>query len=55
MGVGLGPSHLGRNLSFENRALRKIFWPAWDEVAGNWKRLHNEELYVLYPHQTSFL
>ena len=29
----------------ENRALRKIFGPKREEVAGEWKRLHNEELY----------
>ena len=27
---------------FENRALRKIFGPKWDE--GEWSGLHNEEL-----------
>jgi hypothetical protein len=39
---------------FENRVLRRIFGPKKDEVTGEWRRLHNEELYVLYPHQTSF-
>jgi hypothetical protein len=33
---------------FENRALRRIFGPKWDEVTGEWRRLHNEELYALY-------
>jgi hypothetical protein len=33
---------------FENRALRRIFAPKRDEVIGEWRRLHNEELYVLY-------
>ena len=33
---------------FENRALRKIFGPKTDEVTGEWRRLHNEELYDLY-------
>jgi hypothetical protein len=28
--------------------LRKIFGPKWDEVTGEWKRLHNKELYALY-------
>jgi len=29
---------------FENRVLRKIFGPKGDEVTGDLKRLHNEEL-----------
>jgi len=33
---------------FENRELRKIFAPKKDEVTGQWRRLHNEELYDLY-------
>jgi hypothetical protein len=33
---------------FENRALRRIFRPKRDEVTGEWRRLHNEELYALY-------
>jgi hypothetical protein len=32
---------------FENRALRQIFGPKRDEVTGEWRRLHNEELYGL--------
>jgi hypothetical protein len=28
--------------------LRRIFGPKWEEVAGGWRRLHNEELYDLY-------
>jgi len=28
---------------FENRVLRRIFWPKKDEVAGKWKILHSEE------------
>jgi len=32
----------------ENRVLRRIFGPKWDEVTGEWRRLHNEELYDLY-------
>jgi len=27
---------------FENRVLRRIFGPERDEVAGGWRRLHNE-------------
>jgi hypothetical protein len=33
---------------FENRVLRGIFWPKRDEVTGEWRRLHNEELNDLY-------
>jgi len=33
---------------FENRALRKIFEPKKDEVTGEWRKLHNEELNGLY-------
>jgi len=29
---------------FENMVLRRIFGPRRDEVTGEWKRLHNEEL-----------
>ena len=33
---------------FENRVLRRIFGPKRDEVTGEWRRLHNEELSDLY-------
>ena len=33
---------------FENMVLRRIFGPSRDEVAGEWRRLHNEELNDLY-------
>jgi hypothetical protein len=33
---------------FENRVLRRIFGPKGEEVAGGWRRLHNEELHKLY-------
>ena len=33
---------------FENRVLRKIFGPRRDEVTGEWRGLHNEELNDLY-------
>jgi hypothetical protein len=29
---------------FENRVLRRIFWPKRDEITGEWRKLHNEEL-----------
>jgi hypothetical protein len=33
---------------FENRVLRRIFGPKRDEVTGEWRGLHNKELYALY-------
>ena len=33
---------------FENRVLRRIFWPKRDEVTGEWRKLHNEGLNDLY-------
>jgi hypothetical protein len=33
---------------FENMVLRRKFGPRWDEVTGEWRRLHNEELNDLY-------
>ena len=33
---------------FENRVLRRIFGPKRDEVTGEWRKLHNEKLNVLY-------
>jgi hypothetical protein len=32
---------------FENRVLRRIFGPKRDEVAGGWRKFHNEELHSL--------
>jgi len=29
---------------FENRVLRRIFGPKRDEVTGEWRKLHNQEL-----------
>ena len=29
---------------FENRVLRGVFGPKRDEVTGEWRKLHNEEL-----------
>jgi hypothetical protein len=31
---------------FENRVLRRIFWPKRDEVTRKWRKLHTEELNV---------
>jgi len=33
---------------FENMVFRRIFGPRRDEVTGEWRRLHNEELNDLY-------
>jgi hypothetical protein len=33
---------------FENRMLRRVFGPEWEEVAEDWRILHDEELYDLY-------
>jgi len=33
---------------FQNRVLRRIFGPKWNEVIGEWRKLHNEELNDLY-------
>jgi hypothetical protein len=32
---------------FENMMLRRIFGPKRDEVMGEWRKLHNEELHDL--------
>jgi len=40
---------------FENRVLKKIFEPKRDELRGEWKKLHNEELYYLFPYQILFV
>ena len=32
----------------KNRVLRRIFGFKWDEVTGEWRRLHNKELYTVY-------
>jgi hypothetical protein len=33
---------------FESRVFRSVFAPNRDEVTGEWKKLHNEELNDLY-------
>jgi hypothetical protein len=49
MGLKLGRLTEKRRLRvFENRVLRRIFRPKSDEVIGEWKKLHNEELHNLY-------
>jgi hypothetical protein len=37
---------------FENRVLRRIFEPKRDAVAGEWRKLHSEELHDLYSSPT---
>jgi len=39
---------------FENRMLRRIFWPKTDKVTGEWRKLHNEELNDMFFHQVLF-
>jgi hypothetical protein len=33
---------------FENRMLRRMFGPKTEEVAGKWRKFHNEEGHNLY-------
>jgi hypothetical protein len=33
---------------FENRVVRRIYGPKRKEVAGGWRRLHNEKLHNFY-------
>jgi hypothetical protein len=33
---------------FENRVLRRIFGPRRDEVTRDWRKLHIDELHILY-------
>jgi hypothetical protein len=33
---------------FENRVPRRIFGPRRDQVTGEWRKLHNEDLHDLY-------
>ena len=37
-----------RLLVFENRVLKRVFWPKRDKVTGEWRKLHKEELRDLY-------
>ena len=38
----------GRLKVFEDRMMRRVFWPKRDEVTGVWRKLHNEGLNDLY-------
>jgi hypothetical protein len=53
MGVNLGRS----NLTEEPRlmVLRRIFRSERDEVKGEWRKIHNEELNDLYSYPTFFV
>jgi len=42
-----------RLMVFEYRVLRRIFGPKRDEVTGEWRKLHNEELNIC-PHPILF-
>jgi hypothetical protein len=33
---------------FENKVVRRVFEPKRDEVTGEWRKPHNEELHDLY-------
>jgi hypothetical protein len=33
---------------FENRVLWRVFYLKRNEVTGGWRKLHNEELHILY-------
>jgi hypothetical protein len=37
---------------FENRVLRRMFGPKRDEVTGEWRKLHSDELHILYSSPT---
>jgi hypothetical protein len=47
MGVNLTLREEHRLRVFKNRVLRRIFGPKRDEVTGEWRKLHNEELHDL--------
>jgi hypothetical protein len=37
-----------RSRVFEKKVIRRIFWLKRNEVIGDWRKLHNEELHNLY-------
>ena len=41
-------NRLFENMVFENMVIGRIYGPRRDEVTGEWRRLHNEELNDLY-------
>jgi len=50
MGVMLGLTFCEKRRVrvFENRVLRKMFGSKRDNITGDWRKLHNGELYDLY-------
>jgi hypothetical protein len=44
---GKNCTEMGKGV-FENRVLRRVFGPKRDEVTGEWRKLHNDELNDLY-------
>jgi hypothetical protein len=46
LGLTLREEHRPR--VFENKVLRRLVGPKKDEVTGEWRKLHNEELHDLY-------
>jgi len=40
---------------FESAVLRKIFGPKRDEVTGDWKRSHNDEILICIPQQIEYI
>jgi hypothetical protein len=46
--LGLTLREENRLRVFENRVLRRIFGPKRDEVTREWRKLHSEELHILY-------
>jgi hypothetical protein len=35
---------------FEKKVLRRVFGPKKDDVTGEWRKLHNEELMICTPY-----
>jgi hypothetical protein len=46
--LSVTPKEERRLKVFENRVLRRVFGPKRDEVTGEWRKLHNEELNDLH-------
>jgi hypothetical protein len=47
----LTPGEERRLRVFENRVLRRIFEPKWNEVTGEWRRLRTEKFMICTIHQ----